>query len=138
MLPDATPAGAGGAPFEQPAFAEDLEEHDDDLDLDDGAGNRAQEGEGPGFSDDLGNRAPGGVARAVLEHVARSIVDDPDAVEIDVSEGRSGVRFSLRVSPADMGRVIGRRGRVAQALRVLVRAAAAREGTDAVVDIVDD
>ena len=138
MLSDATPAGADGAPFEQPEFGHEVDEHEDDLDVDDGVGNRAHHLDGPDVSDDLGNRAPGGAARAVLEHAARSIVDEPDAVEIDVSEGRSGVLFSLRVSPSDMGRVIGRRGRVAQALRVLVRAAAAREGTDAVVDIVDD
>ena len=79
----------------------------------------------------------GGTARAVLEHVARSIVDDPDAVVVEVSEERSGVRLALHVSPPDMGRIIGRRGRVAQALRALVRAAAARDGTDATVDIVD-
>ena len=142
MLSDATPAGTGGAPFEQPDFAgadagADTDD-EQDLDLADDVGNRASEPGGRDLADDLGNRAAGGTARAVLEHVARSIVDDPDSVEIDVSEGRSGVRLSLRVSQADMGRVIGRRGRVAQAMRVLVRAAAAREGTDAVVDIVDD
>jgi predicted RNA-binding protein YlqC (UPF0109 family) len=143
MLSDATPAGTGGLPFEGPDFTdEDLtdEEQDDIETEDDEAGNRAHDADpdAEGSDDDLGNRAPGGVARAVLEHVARSIVDDPDAVEIDVSEGRSGMRLSLRVSPSDMGRVIGRRGRVAQAIRTLVRAAAAREGIDAVVDIVDD
>ena len=138
MLSDATPAGPGGAPFEQPTFAEGDADDEHDLDLDDSAGNRASDAGAHDLEDDLGNRAPGGTARAVLEHVARSIVDEPDAVEIDVSEGRSGVRLSLHVSPNDMGRVIGRRGRVAQAMRVLVRAAAAREGTDAIVDIVDD
>ncbi|HUY29838.1 MAG TPA: KH domain-containing protein [Acidimicrobiales bacterium] len=73
----------------------------------------------------------------MLEHVARSIVDEPDAVRVEVGEGRSGVKLSLRVAPSDMGRIIGKRGRVAQALRVVVRAAAASEGTDASVDIVD-
>jgi predicted RNA-binding protein YlqC (UPF0109 family) len=159
VLPDATPAGPSG-PFAEPNFpasgeldlGDDVEESADfgnrahvasasgeeSADL----GNRAHvasaSGEEDLLEDGAGNRAPGGLARAVLEHIARSIVDEPDAVEIDVSEGRSGVRLSLRVAPSDMGRVIGRRGRVAQALRVLVRAAAAREGTDAVVDIVDD
>lgn len=83
------------------------------------------------------NVAPGGTAAIVLDHVARAIVDDPEGVVVDVSEGRSGVRLSLHVTPGDMGRVIGRRGRTAQALRTLVRAAAARDGQEASVDIVD-
>ncbi len=79
----------------------------------------------------------GGRAQAVLEHVATAIVEDPGAVRVDVGHGRAGVVLSLSVGPADMGRIIGKRGRVAQALRTLVRAAAARDGTDATVDIVD-
>jgi predicted RNA-binding protein YlqC (UPF0109 family) len=79
----------------------------------------------------------GGVAQAVLEHIARSIVDDPDAVRVVVSGQRDGVRLDLHVAPSDMGRIIGRRGRVAQALRSVVRAAAAKDGKDATVDIVD-
>jgi predicted RNA-binding protein YlqC (UPF0109 family) len=79
----------------------------------------------------------GGAALAVLEHIARSIVDDPEAVVVDVSSERGGVRLDLHVAPSDMGRIIGRRGRVAQALRSVVRAAAAKDGTDATVDIVD-
>jgi predicted RNA-binding protein YlqC (UPF0109 family) len=86
---------------------------------------------------DSGNEALGGRALAVLDHVVRSIVDDPDAVAIDVEEGRQGLRLSVHVGPGDMGRVIGRRGRVAQAVRTLVKATAARDGTDATVDIVD-
>jgi predicted RNA-binding protein YlqC (UPF0109 family) len=90
-----------------------------------------------GADDDSGNRVSGGVARSVLEHVARSIVDEPEAVVVGSDTGRNGTRFDLHVAPGDMGRIIGKRGRVAQALRVLVRAAAAREGSDATVDIVD-
>jgi predicted RNA-binding protein YlqC (UPF0109 family) len=88
-------------------------------------------------SDDAGNRVEGGTARSVLEHVARSIVDDPEGVAVDVGESRNGIRLSLRVAQGDMGRIIGRRGRTAQALRTLVRAAAARDGQEASVDIVD-
>ncbi len=114
---------------------EDAEEDDeDDLDEDDGPAVAGRREAGSGAH---GNVAPGGAARAVLEHVARSIVDEPDAVAVDVSEGRSGAKLSLHVDPSDMGRIIGKRGRVAQAIRVLVRAAAASEGTDASVDIVD-
>ena len=76
-------------------------------------------------------------ARGVLEYLAASLVDDPDAVEIDSSPSRNGTKLSLHVAPDDMGRVIGRRGRVAQAIRTVVRAAAAAEGRDVSVDIVD-
>ncbi len=84
-----------------------------------------------------GNRLEGSTSRAVLEYVAKAIVDDPDSVIVEVDEGRSSVSLRLNVSPDDMGRVIGRRGRVAQAIRTVVRAAGAREGTEAAVDIVD-
>ena len=87
--------------------------------------------------DDAGNRAAGGTARSVLEHVARSIVDDPEGVAVDVSETRSGIHLALHVAQGDMGRIIGRRGRTAQALRTLVRAAAASDSQEASVDIVD-
>jgi len=83
------------------------------------------------------NRVRGALPLAVLEYVATSIVDEPDGVVIDVEEGRRGITLSLHVTPDDMGKVIGRRGRVAQAIRTVVRAAAAREGVDASVDIVD-
>ncbi|HVB06405.1 MAG TPA: KH domain-containing protein [Acidimicrobiales bacterium] len=83
------------------------------------------------------NRVTGGTAQAVLEHVARSIVEEPEAVVIEASESRGQTRLSLHVAPGDMGRVIGKRGRVAQAIRAVVRAAAARDGADASVDIVD-
>ena len=84
-----------------------------------------------------GNRLEGSTSRAVLEYVAKAIVDDPDSVVVEVDEGRSSVSLRLNVSPDDMGRVIGRRGRTAQAIRTVVRAAAARDGLDAHVDIVD-
>ncbi len=84
-----------------------------------------------------GNRAAGGLSAGVLDYLARSIVDDEDAVDIEVDEGRRSVMLRLHVSPSDMGRVIGRRGRVAQAIRTVVRAAGARENVEASVDIVD-
>jgi predicted RNA-binding protein YlqC (UPF0109 family) len=86
---------------------------------------------------DDGNRLVGSIPRTVLEYVAKAIVDDPDSVVVEVDEGRSSVSLRLNVSPDDMGRVIGRRGRTAQAIRTVVRAAAAREGLDVHVDIVD-
>ena len=141
-MSDITPA------FESPSFSneEDEDEFEDDLadELDDDADEVDEDEE-----DDVEVVAPGesrrprpialdgGAAKAVAEHVARSIVDDPDAVVVDVASDRAGVRLSLHVAPGDMGRIIGKRGRVAQALRSLVRAAAAKDGTDASVDIVD-
>ena len=76
-------------------------------------------------------------AQAVLEHLVGSLVEDPEAVRIEVSQGRSLPRLTVRVGPTDMGRVIGKRGRVAQAIRTVVRAAAARDGTDVEVEFED-
>ena len=84
-----------------------------------------------------GNRAVGAIPRTVLEYLAKSIVDDPESVVVEVDQDRGRVSLRLHVAPADMGRVIGRRGRVAQAIRTVVRAAGAKEGVDAEVDIVD-
>ncbi len=87
--------------------------------------------------DDGGDQAAGARAAAVLEYVARSIVDDADAVVVDSEMQRGRLVLRLRVAPDDMGKVIGRRGRVAQAIRTVVRAIAAAEGVEAMVDIVD-
>jgi predicted RNA-binding protein YlqC (UPF0109 family) len=126
--------------FEQPRFSDDDDIEDDDLD-DDVEDDDDEADLGPGGSQSGGPGAgepTGGAPLAVLEHVVRSVVEHPESIVITVSEGRSGTRLSLHVAPDDMGRVIGRRGRVAQAMRTLVRAAAARESSDATVDIVDE
>ena len=79
----------------------------------------------------------GVTAAAVLEFIAKSLAEDPSAVSIEVSERQGKITLSLSVGPNDMGRVIGRRGRTAQAIRALVGAAGAREGVTTSVDIVD-
>ncbi len=79
----------------------------------------------------------GGTAQAVLEYVVRHIVDDPDAIRVEVEERRRGIELHLNVAPEDMGKVIGRRGRVVQAMRTVVRAAGARDGVEANVSIDD-
>ncbi|HUP86390.1 MAG TPA: KH domain-containing protein [Acidimicrobiales bacterium] len=91
------------------------------------------------FSDDVpsGGATDGGAAGAVLDFVARSIVDDPDSVRIETDRDRRGLTLRLHVAPEDMGKVIGRRGRVAQSIRTLVRATGAKEGAEVNVDIVD-
>ncbi len=92
--------------------------------------------------DDEGNEhndaLDGGTPLAVLSYLARSLSNEPDAVVIDSEERRGGLRLSLHVAPDDMGRVIGRRGRTAQAIRTLVNVAGAKDGISASVDIVDD
>ena len=85
-----------------------------------------------------GNRIVGGRTRAVVEHIARNLVDDPDAVDIAVEERRSGdVTVIVHAGPGDVGRLIGKRGRVIQAIRQVARAAAASEGVRASVDVAD-
>jgi predicted RNA-binding protein YlqC (UPF0109 family) len=88
---------------------------------------------------ELGELAPDATSRAqaVLAYLANQIVEDRDRVVIESSPSRQGVKLSLRVGPEDMGKVIGRRGRVAQSIRSVVRAAGAKDGVDVIVDIVD-
>jgi uncharacterized protein len=87
---------------------------------------------------DAANRIGAPTAAAVLRHIVSSIVDDPSAVRVDASPEGSRVRLDVRVGPGDLGRVIGRRGRTAQSIRTVVRAAAARDETDVDVEFLDD
>lgn len=91
---------------------------------DDGRGDRANTSEAP-------------TAAAVLEHIVKSIVDDPDAVSVAATPDRGRVRLDVRVGPGDLGRVIGRRGRTAQSVRTVVRAAATRDDTDVDIEFLD-
>jgi predicted RNA-binding protein YlqC (UPF0109 family) len=76
-------------------------------------------------------------AQAVLGYVVKQLVDDPEAVSIELDDrGRRPV-LNVHVGPGDMGRVIGKRGRVAQSIRTVVRAAAARDGGDVEVEFLD-
>ena len=75
---------------------------------------------------------PAPTAEAVLEYLIKSIVSEPDLVRIHSSGGDRCV-FSVTVADGDMGRVIGKRGRVANAIRTIVRAAAVAD--DALVDV---
>ena len=73
--------------------------------------------------------------KELIEYIARSLANDPDAVVVTetVEEGRIVLR--LEVAAEDKGKVIGRQGRVAQAMRVLLRVAAVKDGTHAVLEI---
>jgi len=89
-------------------------------------------------SSDNANLLPAPTAIVVLEHVVRSIVDNPDAVQVDAREDADKVFLEVRVGEGDLGRVIGRRGRTAQSIRTVVRAAASRDGVSIDVDFVDE
>jgi predicted RNA-binding protein YlqC (UPF0109 family) len=73
----------------------------------------------------------------VLEYIARALVDDPDAVEVTAVEGERSLILQLRVAPDDMGKVIGKKGRIARAMRSVVRAAGSRQGVSTLVEIVE-
>ena len=77
------------------------------------------------------------MVKEVLEYIARSLVDDPDAVLVtDETSDSGGVILRLTVAPDDVGKVIGRGGRTARAIRDVVRAAGTRTGVTASVEIV--
>jgi len=67
-------------------------------------------------------------AKELVEYVAKSLVDDPDAVKVEVIEEDGATVIELHVAPDDMGKVIGRNGSVAKALRTLLKVIAARDG----------
>lgn len=73
----------------------------------------------------------------LIEYIAQSLVDDPTQVRVYQAKHGSSVNLRLQVAKEDMGRVIGRGGRVANAMRVLLRVSAAQEGNRATLDIED-
>ena len=77
-------------------------------------------------------------AEAMCRYVVTNIVDDTDAVQVTASpSGAGAVRLDVRVAQGEMGRVIGKRGRVAHAIRTVVRAAGSRDDVDIEVEFVD-
>jgi uncharacterized protein len=75
--------------------------------------------------------------KELVEYIAKSLVDHPDAVEVKEIQGTAAIIIELRVSESDMGRVIGKRGRVVNAMRALVEVIAAREGKRVTLEVVD-
>ncbi len=73
----------------------------------------------------------------LIEYIAKSLVDHPDEVQVRQSGGGSRVRIELSVAKDDMGRVIGKGGKVANSIRTLLRVAAEREGKQATLDVVE-
>ena len=74
--------------------------------------------------------------KELLEHIARSLVDSPDDVSVNEVEGDQSLLLELRVADDDMGKVIGKQGRIAKAIRVVMKAAAIKENKRVVVEIV--
>ena len=75
-------------------------------------------------------------AKELVEYVAKSLVDDPDAVSVEVVREDGATILELHVSESDMGKVIGRNGSVAKALRTLLKVMAARDGEAVSLEIV--
>jgi predicted RNA-binding protein YlqC (UPF0109 family) len=74
--------------------------------------------------------------RELVEYIAKSLVDDPSQVVVTEIEGETSIILELRVAPEDMGRVIGKNGRVANAMRTLVRVIAAKQGKRVQLEII--
>ncbi len=74
--------------------------------------------------------------RELVEVIAKALVDNPDAVKVNEIAGEQSIIVELKVAPEDMGKVIGRQGRIAKAIRTVVKAAATKENKRVVVEII--
>ena len=75
--------------------------------------------------------------KEMLETIAKFLVEDPNSVVVNEIEGEQTIILELRVAPEDMGRVIGKQGRIAQAIRTLVKAAAIKANKRVNVEIIE-
>jgi len=75
--------------------------------------------------------------KELLEFLVRSLVDEPEKVSVAEVKGEKSVVYEVRVAPSDTGKISGKQGRVARALRTIVKAASAKRGTKAVVEILE-
>lgn len=74
--------------------------------------------------------------KELVEIIAKSLVDNPDMVQINEITGEQSIILELKVAPEDMGKVIGKQGRIAKAIRTVVKAAAIKENKRVVVEII--
>lgn len=74
--------------------------------------------------------------RELVEFIAKSLVDTPEEVNVSQVEGEKSVVLELKVAAEDVGKIIGKQGRIAKAIRTVVKAAAAKEGKRVIVEIV--
>jgi predicted RNA-binding protein YlqC (UPF0109 family) len=94
--------------------------------------------DGDSGNDDVdANTIPAATARDVCEYLVKAVVEEPDGVEVDVENRRGRTTIEVHVAPGDMGRVIGKRGRIAQSIRTVVRAAAVRDGAEVDVEFIE-
>ncbi len=75
--------------------------------------------------------------KELVEHIARSLVDDPSAVSVNVVEGEKSTILELRVAEEDLGKVIGKNGRIAKSIRTVLSASASRTGRRTTLEILD-
>jgi predicted RNA-binding protein YlqC (UPF0109 family) len=73
----------------------------------------------------------------LIEYIAKSLVDNPGGVSVNLVEGEKSTILELRVAPGDIGKVIGKHGRIAKAMRTVLQAATARNGKHIVLEILD-
>ncbi len=73
----------------------------------------------------------------LVEYIAKSLVDDPDGVEVHMIEGEKSTILELKVSPDDVGKVIGKHGRIAKAVRTILSASSTKTGKRVVLEILD-
>lgn len=77
------------------------------------------------------------VEKDLIEYIAKSLVDDPSQVEVNMIEGEKSTILELKVAQDDIGKVIGKHGRIAKAVRTILSASATRTGKRAVLEILD-
>ena len=119
---------------------EEVDELEDDDDFEDDDDDFEDDDEPDDERDEIGaegNRVTGARAKTVIELVARQLVDDPDGVFVDATERANNVAILIHTSPGDLGRIIGKRGRVIQALRQVGRAAGSAEGVRVTVEVAE-
>ena len=75
--------------------------------------------------------------KELIEHIAKSLVENSDAVKVNIVDGEKSTILELSVNEGDLGKVIGKRGRIAKAIRTILQAASAKSGRHVVLEILD-
>ncbi len=75
--------------------------------------------------------------RELVEYLVKALVDNPEQAKVTEVEGEQSVIYEVRVAPEDMGKIIGKQGRIAKAIRTIVRAACVKNGKKAIVEILE-
>ena len=75
--------------------------------------------------------------KELVEYLVKALVDNPEQAKVTEVEGEQSVIYEVRVAPEDMGKIIGKQGRIAKAIRTIVRAACVKNGKKAIVEILE-